>query len=257
MSMTLIDSVNTILEKVKEISGKQVEFVEQNDLKTYAIIKMARKNMPSHKIFYKPQHTDVINHIIAHECGHIIRTFESPMEKRVIPMSDNASRAKVVSDLGKNIPGDIIDFLHQGIVRQITNMPPDIMIEKWLFNEYPEIWPYQKMSIEKQREEAIKSLSGAIRTAIPKKVYEANALMNYAFFRVLGMHFGVNYVQPFSNAIDLNKGKALAEMVTREYLDNFEGDVAMINRWAEFLGITGWFQWVDFENVPANYMEMF
>ncbi len=257
MSITLIDSVNTILEKAKEISGKQVVLVERNDLKTYAIIRMARKNMPSHTIFYKPNHTDVINHIVAHECGHIIRTFGAPPEKKVIPISDNASRAKVVSDLGKNVPGGIIDFLHQGIVCQITNMPPDIMIEKWLFNEYPEIRPYQKISIEKQREEAIKSLSDAIRAAIPGKVYEASALMNYAFLRVLGMHFGVNYVQPFSGAINLNKGKALAEMVTKEYQNNFEGDVIMINRWAEFLGLTGWFRWVDFENVPSNYMETF
>jgi len=257
VSITLIDSVNTILEKAKEISGKQVVLVERNDLKTYAIIRMARKNMPSHTIFYKPNHTDVINHIVAHECGHIIRTFGAPPEKKVIPISDNASRAKVVSDLGKNVPGGIIDFLHQGIVCQITNMPPDIMIEKWLFNEYPEIRPYQKISIEKQREEAIKSLSDAIRAAIPGKVYEASALMNYAFLRVLGMHFGVNYVQPFSGAINLNKGKALAEMVTKEYQNNFEGDVIMINRWAEFLGLTGWFRWVDFENVPSNYMETF
>lgn len=71
------------------------------------------------------------------------------------------------------------------------------------------------------------------------------------------MHFGVNYVQPFSGAINLNKGKALAEMVTKEYQNNFEGDVILINRWVEFLGITGWFRWVDFEDVPTNYMGTF
>ena len=91
---------------------------------------------------------------------------------------------------------------------------------------------YLKISIEKQREEAIKSLSGAIRAAIPEKVYEAGV-------------------------INLNKGKALAEMVTKEYQNNFEGNVIMINRWTKFLGIAGWFRWMDFEDVPANYMETF
>ena len=75
MDIHLIDIVHTILEKVKDETGKKVEFIEKNDLTTFAALKMARKNMPSHLVFYKKEHDEIINHLIAHECGHVFRLF--------------------------------------------------------------------------------------------------------------------------------------------------------------------------------------
>ncbi|GAI62457.1 unnamed protein product, partial [marine sediment metagenome] len=70
MSLVLIESVNEILEKVKDLTGKNINFIERKDLPTDATLKLARRNMPSHLILYKSEHDEVINHLIAHECGH-------------------------------------------------------------------------------------------------------------------------------------------------------------------------------------------
>ena len=86
MSIQLIDTVHTILEKVRNETGKRVEFIEKNDLTTFAALKMARKNMPSHLVFYKREHDEIINHLIAHECGHVLRMFAVPEEKRIRPI---------------------------------------------------------------------------------------------------------------------------------------------------------------------------
>ena len=42
MSLDLKESVNEILEKVKQLTGKDIEFIEKSDLTTYAALKMAR-----------------------------------------------------------------------------------------------------------------------------------------------------------------------------------------------------------------------
>ncbi len=49
------------------------------------------------------------------------------------------------------------------LIRQVTNHPPDIMIEKWLYNDYPELRPYQKKSIEKQLNESVAGLKDSMK----------------------------------------------------------------------------------------------
>ena len=75
MNLDLPDSVNRIFDEVKSLTGKGVKLIEKGDLDTYASIKIARKSMPDHLMYYKPEHTGIINHLLAHECGHILRIY--------------------------------------------------------------------------------------------------------------------------------------------------------------------------------------
>ena len=266
MSLDLIEPVNEILEKVKELTGKDIEFIKNNNLTTYAALKMARKNMPSHLIFYKAEHDEIINHLIAHECGHILRIFGVLEEKRLIPKTDDRIKLNALAQIESEIqrlssvlPFDkltqIVNLWYSGIIRQVTNFPPDIMIEKWIYDEYPKLRPYQSQSIKKQHEEALAGLSTQVMKMTPRKIFDASNIMNYAFFRILGMHFKINYVRPYNNSPYLSKGKKLAS-ITEDYVDNYEGDIEKINEWAIFLNLSKWFIWTDFENIPDNYKEM-
>lgn len=266
MSLNLIKPVNEILEKVREYTGKDIEFVENNNLTEYAALKMARKNMPSHLIFYKAEHDEILNHLVAHECGHILRVFGVLEEKRLIPKTDDQIKLNALAEIEPEIqqlssilPFDkltqIVNLWYNGIIRQVTNLPPDIMIEKWIHDEYPELRPYQSQSIKKQHKEALAGLSPQVMKMTPRKIFDASNIMNYAFFRILGIHFGINYVRPYNNSPYLSKGKKLAS-ITEDYVDNYEGDIEKINEWANFLNLSKWFVWTDFENVPRNYKEM-
>lgn len=264
MSIHLIDAVHSILEKVENETGKKVEFIEKNDLPTFAALKMARKNMPSHLVFYKKEHDEIINHLIAHECGHVFRLFAVSEEKRIIPYSDDDLKLTAlkqieteITDISRTVPFDqlatIVNMWYTGIIRQVTNHPPDIMIEKWLHDDYPELRPYQQKSIEKQLSESIAGLKDSVRQITPRTILDASNIMNYAFFRLLGLHFGTNFIRPYNNTPYINKGKELASITEKEYMNNYEGDVQMAHRWAEFLGLSGWFRWRDFEDVPQGY----
>lgn len=265
MSLSLIEPVSEILDKTKELTGKDIEFVEKNDLTAYAGLKPARKNMPAHIILYKTEHDETINHLIAHECGHILRMFGVPEEKRLIPHTNDQIKLKAlgqiepqIQKLSSVLPFDklaqIVNSWYEGIVRQVTNFPPDIMVEKWIYDEYPKLRPYQSRCVNKQHREALAGLSRQVAEMTPQKILDASNIMNYAFFRIIGMHFSINYVRPYNGTPYFEQGKKLAT-ITENYIDSYEGDIEMINKWADFLDLSGWFSWTDFENIPENYEE--
>jgi hypothetical protein len=264
MDILFIDPVPAVLEEVKSTTGKGIEFIQKEDLPTYAALQMARKNMPSHLIFYKKKHDEIINHLIVHECGHLLRTFKCPENQRLIPYSDQGIKYDAlkkieneIADLAKILSEDqiehIIDLLYNGIIRQVTNFPPDIMIEKWIYDQFPLLRALQKKSIKKQHVEAISGLTESVRKITPYTILFASNVMNYAFFRILGLHIGQNFTRQYSSTIYVGKGKELASMTEKDYANSHEDDNIMINKWASFLKISDWFKWRGFEDVPTDY----
>lgn len=265
MTLQLDPIANAIVEKVRELTGKNISFVEKNDLPTYAVIKMARRKMESHILLYKTEKYELLNHLIAHECGHVLRMFVVPEDKRLIPATTNRLKSNALSRMGEEVrklssivPSSALDqlvtMLYEGIVRQVTNQPPDLMIEKWLHQDYPALRPYQIQSIQKQRDEALAGLSDRIEKVTPQTIFDASHAMNYAFFRMLGELFGTNYVGRYRQTPYHAKGEQLVKL-TKDCTD-YEGDIENINRWAKFLNVDTWFEWTGFENVPENYAKM-
>jgi len=269
MGLELIKPVHDILDRVVEVSQKKIEFIEKNDLPTFAAIKMARRSMPAHLIFHKKEHNDLVNHLIAHECGHILRMFVVPVEKRLIPMTNQEIKGIALNEMQDEIMGlskilslenlaQIINLWFNGTVRQVTNLPPDIMIEKWLYDEYPEIRPYQFRSLQKQHQEALAGLKNEVKQITPSKILNASNIMNYAFFRIIGFHMKNNFLTPYNQTVYVRKGKELAEYTEKNCtINDYEGDLEMINYWARYLGLSNWFKWTGFEDVPEDYLQTF
>jgi len=267
LSLNLIDATRQIIQIAEDVSHKNFQFTEKPDLTYYARVKPARKNMPSHLVFYKTEHNELINHLIAHECGHIIRIFSAPEDKRVAPkMNDELKRTALteiegdINRLSAMMPFDqltqIVNLWYNGTITQVTNQPPDLMIEKWIYEKYPELRPYQTQSIKKQHDESIMGLSKRVAQMTPSKIFIISNVMNYCFYKFLSQYLHTDYLNPYWGFKYKVKGEALAK-ITLGHEDSFVGDVEMSNRWANFLNISNWFAWNDFENVPANYQETF
>jgi len=148
----------------------------------------------------------------------------------------------------------ILNLWFTGTIRQVTNFPPDIMIEKWLYDDYLELRPYQLESIKKQHSEAIVGLKEDVRNLTPSKIYNASNIMNYAFFRIIGFHFQTNFLGPYNQTTFVRKGKDLAAYTVANYVNDYEGDINMINYWADYFNLAKWFRWVGFEDIPADYL---
>jgi hypothetical protein len=265
MDIRFIDPVPAVLEEVKRLTGKGIEFIQKDDLSTYAALKMARKNMPSHLIYYKKEHDELINHLIVHECGHLFRIFKCPENQRLMPYTDQQIKYKALkqieneimeltSVLSENQIAHVVNLWYDGLVRQVTNLPPDIMIEKWIHDEFPTLRPLQLKSIRKQHTESVAGLTETVRKMTPDTILFASNIMNYAFFRIIGLHIGQNLVREYSATSYLSKGKDLASITEKDYRNSHEGDNMMIDQWATFLNISDWFKWRGFEDVFEDYV---
>ncbi len=265
MDIPFIDPVPAVIEEAERISGKGIEFIQQDDIPAYVVLQMARNNMPSHLIYHKKEHYEIINHLIVHECGHLLRTYKCPEDQRRIPYTNQQIKYDAlrkieneIVDLTKVLAKDRIAHMiylwYTGLLQQITNFPPDIMIEKWIFDQFPMLRSLQLESIRRQHAQALSGLTESASKIAPPTILFASNVMNYAFFRILGLYIGENFIRQYSSTIYLRKGKELASLTEKDYADNHEGDNIMIEKWASLLNISDWFKWRGFEDVPPDYI---
>jgi len=149
--------------------------------------------------------------------------------------------------------GHYTNLLYTGLILQLSNLPPDIMIEKWIYDRYPSLRPLQLKSLNKQLKDSVAGLTEEIRKITLPTILQASNIMNYAFFHILGLHIGLDFTRHYSASPYVEKGEELAAITENNYADSHEGDNMMIDEWAAFVNISDWFKWRGFEDVPADY----
>ncbi len=242
------------MERVREITGKGFQTSEISGLPVSARIEPAGKERESHRLVLRPGADRQANYIIANQCCHLIRIYSAPEEKRRIPVANRRTMMSYMMETeedirrigekaGKEKVKQLVKLWYEGVVYQLTKMPPDIMIDKELYDEFQDLRPIQLESIRKQRITAVLSLSEDLKSITPLKVYNSSNIMNYAFFKTLEDHFHLDFVAPYHNTPFIFEGGTLARITEQEYVNSHEGDNAMIDRWAERLNLTGWFEW--------------
>jgi hypothetical protein len=254
MPLELIGAVENILRQVEERTGKSIEYVEKQDLPMSAELRTAAKGETRHRLFHRPAYDEQINYVIANQCGHILRLYDVPEDQRFMPVANYRTMMSYIMEMGDefhrlvNVFGPekikrMVRLWYEGVVFQLTKMPPDIMIDKWLHDEYPELRPIQINNLIRQRQEAVQSLAQDTRKFTPDKIYRVSNIMNYAFFKVLEDHFRLDWVAPYHRTIFIFDGSALAKLTQKEYVNNHTGDRAMIDAWASRLDLATWFEW--------------
>jgi hypothetical protein len=242
------------MERVREITGKGFETSEISSLPVSARIEPAGKDREAHRLVLRSGADRQANYIIANQCCHLIRIYSAPEEKRRIPVANRRTMMSFIMETeedinrigekaGKEKVRQLVRLWYEGVVYQLTKMPPDIMIDKQLYDEFPDLRPIQLESIRKQRITAVLSLSEDLKSITPLKVYNSSNIMNYAFFKTLEDHFHLDFVAPYHNTRFIFEGGTLARITEQEYVNSHEGDNAMIDRWAERLNLTSWFEW--------------
>jgi len=256
--------VIAILKQTEALTGKPIEFVEDDSLWILASVRMARSFMPAHVIQFRKADPVVLAHLIAHECGHVQRICAVPPDKRLAPVTKSkhtdlvfrilaADPCVTLDTMDEQHARELLTIWHQGMVNQIVNLNVDYRIESWLYREYPGIRPNQEKSIGLQVQMSVAGLTPEVKRATPRLVYEGSNAINYAYLRSVGIMLGQNLVRDYTNSAIVELGKRLAA-VLEEPDTGFEGDVHESNQWAVILGIGDWFDWQAFEDVPASYL---
>lgn len=87
---------------------------------------------------------------------------------------------------------------------------------------------------------------------VPPSVLLKSNAMNYSFYKILDRFLGTSFFSTFDGAECADLGETLFGCIGKED-GGLEGDIALVDRWAEILGSGEWFTWGDFEDIPEGY----
>lgn len=263
---SLSNDVLDILNLVEINTGKGVTFIENASLDVFAIVKIARSIMPEHIIYFNPNLTKVKNHLIAHECGHIFRLFKCEPNDRysVAKTEENESiiqrHAKdifssSIDKVGYFKTKPIIDMLYDGLIKQVTNQPVDLMIEKWIYDSYPGLRSEQIKSLVMQNQMALRGIREAKSNMIPEYFVEKSSLMNMAYFSFLTKIIKYKFIRDWKKNIYYPQAKSFINILESNINWEPSFDREVVNNWAEFLELNKFFKWIPFELLPKDYLK--
>ena len=116
----------------------------------------------------------------------------------------------------------------------------------------------QVAALVEQLVENQRVLRPEVATSTPKSVYRASAAINCAFAQSLALLLSEpSLCRAYPHQLRHLGGRLLGQISAQEDLGH-TGDVATANRWAELLGLSGWFRWArlgDVSGVDVSYAE--
>lgn len=211
---------------------------------------------------YDPGHAQELPYLAAHECGHLIRMYSVPPESRLMPVTTPQQHRKAIYDSAMGIErlsrlgmpdfaiSEMIDFLHQGIVRQVTNFPADFRIERWLREKYPGLQEFQEPALRRQHVEQLKTIEPEVKEMTSQLMFYATNFMNAAYGRYMARLFQNRQLfTPYRRTEFADRGKTMADGIWDSEDRGYFSDVADAQRWADDLGIGGWFEWRRLDEV--------
>lgn len=154
--------------------------------------------------------------------------------------------------IAPRVLSEVFALIYAGMVRQIANVPIDLRIETWLYREHPALREVQRRSLLGQLREGVQALAPQIERVTPPTVFRASNAMNCAFARgLMRMYDDPTLAAPYRDTAFWEPGGALLALVDATR-DDAEGDMAVVDRWAEILGVRGWYRWALLDSIPPS-----
>ena len=152
----------------------------------------------------------------------------------------------------------VINDLFQGLNRQVYNVPIDLFIEEYLFNTYPELRPYQFLSLFNIVKEGIDATTRKeIVELVPKDVLHHSKIYNLIAAIQYKELYGIDLIKEFNP--DPSELKT-AQTMYSEFLE-YKGDrqpgeeYELVENWAKDLNLDDNFLLVDendYNNKKSN-----
>ncbi|MFN3588500.1 MAG: tetratricopeptide repeat protein [Spirosomataceae bacterium] len=252
------DEYKNALEKVGE---RMIEVELENEIATPAKIEFAENyGRDKHIVKFKPGYP-AVEHLVLHELVHLDFVIQAQKEKaNQLFVSDGRHQAEFIREIDATIrkfkkmgiPENDIDqyaaSLFDGLNRQIYNAPIDLFIEDFLFTKYPNVRPFQFLSLYALIQESIKAVTDKqIVELSPKEIISKSKTYNLLSAMQFKELFGIDLVdeyKPTTEELTLAKqfySEFLEYKVDKEPGEEYE----LILNWAGDLGINKYFELVD------------
>lgn len=256
-------AVGIIVRELEALGGSEIKIESVDKMSISAKLEYAKIHGRNyHRVIYngsKKHH----EHLIIHELTHLRMAINaSKVGKEEIPITDieqtNAFHQRFAYffnnlkvKFGEEEAKKIERRLRNGLALQLFNCPLDLLVEDYIFKNYPEVRPIQMLSLFAQEEDNINSAQLAGKSNhFPPPIVKANKIMNL----VTSLHFeelyGINlqnYYKPTST--EFNIANDLYEEY-KAYRDDYTPgeEYDLCRYFIETLGFNDLIVWVN-ENV--------
>ncbi len=211
--MKFAPETQAVLDRVGDITKTPIHFIPELD-SPYLLAQFtpARGGVQAHMLRYKPD-VPGVSYVVAFQSAFMLRLYENPPAERFEFGASGTGLQSVLNSMQG--PGGIEDRLgikepelmgfarqmYDGVMLQARSAPIGMLVDNWLYNDFPGLRGEQEASIASQQQTNVKSLSPAARTIAPPTVYSANVSMCAAYAIFADRLYQKNlYTIPFLSA---------------------------------------------------------
>ncbi len=218
-----------------------------------------------HLILYDPSEAVYVDHLVAHECGHLRRFAEAGPKDRRVPVVSAEGRSAaarqflpsisrlVESGIPEGAVAEMLPVWVGGTVSQLANTPSDVHIEEGLWQHYPGLRAKQRASLVHQVKLSHLGLRPVVAAFTPEPVWLASNAMNYVLAKSVARLLDMpDLTAPYRRSAVHSLGQALVDILDACPDTGLAGDRAISDLWADRLGMQDWFEWRTLDELPAG-----
>ena len=245
-----------------EFDGEtSIDIVEDATISTAAKIEFAENyDRQNHLVKFKPGFP-AVEHLIMHELVHLAfvmdarkdninQLFISNQQHKSQFIKELETSTKKLSKLG--IEDEAIakygNSIFIGINSQIYNGPIDLFIEDFLYNDFPELRPYQFISLFTNLQNGIKAVTDKkVVELSPPDILSKSKIYNLVNALQFAALYGIDAVQDHkATAIEIKQAQAFFDEYLQYQKDKEPAEeYELIQNWAEDLKLQNNFELVD------------
>jgi tetratricopeptide (TPR) repeat protein len=261
-SGTLMEAILSRKNAIEIATGYPISIEEDNSLDhVSAVAQMAWKHgREEHRVRYRMRSEAMTPHLVAHELEHIVienearqigrnRTFTSTASTRENAVRSIENHITKLSRQGypESKISDIMLKLIHGLNNQVFNCPLDMVVERNLYNKYPDLRHSQFVSIRQMNQEALQTYTNPeIKKLTPPSIFRASVTLNCAYALFIDhLYQGVtDYAVAYRSSEHFSTGKNLFD-IWKKRMENFTpGDeYDIVDEYARQLKLLSWYDW--------------
>jgi hypothetical protein len=178
------------------------------------------------------------------------------VEQKVHGMARDLRRLLNRMGASADVAADYGRMVVQGLLNQLYNAPSELVIHSRLHGRYPWLRDHQFVWMHGELREYLHTVTDRkLRETSPQPIWEANvAMISAAALFMDDLFSGATaFAAEYAPGGMLETGRRLYALYPAQAADYTPGDeVGIVNAWAEELGLTGQYKWVeDTEKIPT------
>lgn len=250
----------TLRVKLEHESGKQIDIVEDDTIQTAAKIEFAENyDRAHHMVKFNPKYVG-FEHLIMHELMHLEFVLDARKEDAnllFVARGEHKTKfynqykdelVKITSRLDEAKKNAYISELFHGLNNQIYNAPIDLFIEYNLYQNYPQIRPYQLLSLFQMIQEGLYAVTNPkIVEFSPKSILSKSKIYNLVNALQIKDLYGIDLIADFkATKLELDQATKFFKEYKEYEQDKEAGEeYELIQNWAEDLKLDECFELVN------------